>query len=365
MRDDPLVAHRHSSTHASAYLHLRRLTSLRAFAALLVLGFHLDQFGGTTGAARGFFRFGYTGVAFFFVLSGFVLTWSFRPGGGTAAFYLRRFARIWPSHFFMLLVAVAVPYTVVPVTLHDAGVNALLLQAWAPPLISPFSLNAVSWSLSCEVAFYLVLPFILPFLRRLPAWQRWALALGYWSGASIVVLASAALHHAQLTAYLWPPLRFGEFLIGVAAALETQRGWRLGKRGAAALALVGIALVAAGPHSQPGPNVGAAVVAFALVVYCAHRDLTPAESFLTHRYLIYAGQVSFAVYLAHALVLQNLQHALGFSGWPADPVLIAATVAAAVALHHLVERPCEARLRGLRLPRRSVPVAESPYPVDG
>ena len=43
------------------------LTSLRAFAALLVFVYHLGA-----GMSVGLFAGGYTGVAFFFVLSGFV-----------------------------------------------------------------------------------------------------------------------------------------------------------------------------------------------------------------------------------------------------------------------------------------------------
>jgi peptidoglycan/LPS O-acetylase OafA/YrhL len=39
-----------------------------------------------------------TGVSFFFVLSGFVLTWSARPDDIATGFWRRRIARIYPVH---------------------------------------------------------------------------------------------------------------------------------------------------------------------------------------------------------------------------------------------------------------------------
>jgi peptidoglycan/LPS O-acetylase OafA/YrhL len=50
---------------------------------------------------------GYTGVAFFFVLSGVVLAWSHKAGDTKKSFYWRRFARVWPLH--ALMTALAVP----------------------------------------------------------------------------------------------------------------------------------------------------------------------------------------------------------------------------------------------------------------
>ena len=53
-------------------------TGLRWFAALLVFGYHLSVSTGWMPARV--FRFGQSGVTFFFILSGFVLTSSYRSG---------------------------------------------------------------------------------------------------------------------------------------------------------------------------------------------------------------------------------------------------------------------------------------------
>jgi peptidoglycan/LPS O-acetylase OafA/YrhL len=206
---------------------LPRLTSLRAFAALAVFLSHLDIRGGTVGPAGPLVEYGYLGVGFFFVLSGFVLTWSYAPGSGVRAFYLRRFARIWPSHAVMLLVALVAPVTIIDASAAQLLPTAALVQTWVPGVLDPYWLNGVSWSLSCEVAFYLVLPLLLPLMLRRGALLRWGLAVGWWAGAgvitTVVVLTTSGWADA---AYTFPPLRFGEFLLGVAAALELRRGRR-------------------------------------------------------------------------------------------------------------------------------------------
>src|SRR6266496_2959700 len=47
----------------------------------------------------------WTSVGSFFVLSGFVLTWSARPGDAARTFYRRRFFRIYPQHLLTFVVA--------------------------------------------------------------------------------------------------------------------------------------------------------------------------------------------------------------------------------------------------------------------
>jgi peptidoglycan/LPS O-acetylase OafA/YrhL len=97
----------------------------------------------------------------------------------------------------------------------------------------------------------------------------------------------------------------------------------------------------------PVPDVGAALTFLAIVLWAAQRDLEAVRGVLTRRSFVYAGEVSFAFYLVHELVLLNVSHFTGLQGWAADVVLVPAACLAAVALHTVVERPCERRLRSL------------------
>ncbi len=79
----------------SSRIMLDSLTAVRGPAALLVFGYHVihgTQWANWIPGAR----LGYVGVSLFFILSGFVLAWSYNKNAGAKSFYLRRFARVYP-----------------------------------------------------------------------------------------------------------------------------------------------------------------------------------------------------------------------------------------------------------------------------
>jgi peptidoglycan/LPS O-acetylase OafA/YrhL len=132
---------------------LDRLTSLRAFAALAVFVFHLDHDGMWAPFPR-LVALGQAGITFFFILSGFVLVWAHPDHDTPFRFYRRRFARVYPSHFVMLLVTVIVPTVAVARGVPEAIVSATLTQGWfAPTENLVYGMNGVSWTLSCEAFF--------------------------------------------------------------------------------------------------------------------------------------------------------------------------------------------------------------------
>lgn len=202
---------------------LKRLTSLRAIAALLVFAYHIDHH--STWLVGGkLFGHGFVGVAFFYVLSGFVLTWSTRPGTRVREFWMRRFARVYPSHAVMAAVALIVPITAFPITLPAIGANVLLIQAWFPQWDIVFGLNAVSWSLSCEAFFYLLAPFLIRWAQSSRLGRLVPLALA-WTVLMLVlaVLAGFASPTFDIWAYTFPLIRSGEFVLGVVLATLAQR----------------------------------------------------------------------------------------------------------------------------------------------
>lgn len=145
---------------------LDSLTAVRGPAALLVFGYHVihgTQWANWLPGAR----LGYVGVSLFFILSGFVLAWSYNKNAGAKNFYLRRFARVYPLHLFFYCVALlglllfGVSNSAGDLNPLSALLNLVLLQAWVPSWEVIFSNNAVSWSLSCEAFFYLMTPFVL------------------------------------------------------------------------------------------------------------------------------------------------------------------------------------------------------------
>ncbi|WP_405866893.1 MULTISPECIES: acyltransferase family protein [unclassified Streptomyces] len=340
---------------------LPSLTGLRWVAALLVFGLHVNNFGYFGGTAGRIVTWGFgagaSGVSFFFVLSGFVLTWSARPGDRAPAFWRRRIARVLPVHLVTAAIALLMAYTLAhqtKPTLHQVAANVLLVHSWWRPWWQ--TLDPVSWSLACEAFFYAVFPLLALLLRRLGA--RGSAALAGASVLAVLALAWVDAHHwldQQIASF--PAARLPEFVLGVAVArLVLLDRWRgPGLEASLALAIIGYFLV---PQVTSGyPATTCTVIGFALLIPAAAvADLRGLPSLWRHRRLVRLGELSFAFYMIHLLVLRagtNLidtkPHFGLVAGLAVTAVAFAVSLGLAWVLYEAVERPA----RRLVLRRRS------------
>jgi len=294
---------------------LPRLTSLRVFAAAAVFAYHLWLFNVVTFLSPA--RIGYAGVGFFFLLSGFVLSWSTSVTLPATTFWRRRLARIYPATVLLIAVTLFVPYggSVHPVVFIAC---LLLVQAWSTSLGTTVATNPVTWSLSCEAFFYLLLPAVLRQAARVRLRVVAAGAIGYFVVASTIVAAFAwkSSRHPSLAliAYSDPAVRFGEFLLGVALAIAMRRGWRPPTKWCAGMILVGLLATAALPRTAPLPDVWLAPAWLGIIGLAVNRDVDHPDGVLAHPFLVYAGEVSFCFYLVHQLIMRNVQHMVGHGG---------------------------------------------------
>lgn len=360
-----------SSSPPDALPSLPSLTGLRWMAALLVFGLHVNNFGYFGGKGGRLVAWGFgagaTGVSFFFVLSGFVLTWSARPRDRAFAFWRRRIARVYPVHLVTLAVAFILTCTLTPQagpTPKQALANALLLHPWWHPWWQ--TLNPVSWSLACEAFFYAAFPLLILLLRRLGA--RGAVALGGAAVAAILVLAWTDVHHWwSQSIYSYPAARLPEFVLGaVTARLVLLGRWRgPGLEASLALAVIGFFLVPQATHGGY-PATVCTITGFALLIPAAAvADLRGLPSLWRRRRMVRLGELSFAFYMIHLLVLRAATSLLGTK--PHFGVLLGVAVTTAAftvslalswVLYEAVERPA----RRLLLRRRRPIVPPEPAP---
>lgn len=346
---------------------LDSLTGLRFFAAWLVVVHHFTNFALLPYIWR-YTGFGATGVTFFFVLSGFVLTWSFVPSDTPGRFYWRRFARIWPLHAATTLIALPVFYSWrdVPYDWTGIGLSFVLLHAWVPTASTYFAGNPASWSLSCEMFFYALHPLVVRTALGLKLLGLGAATLIVLGAVFIVVRWSPDWWSDRIVGwmlYISPLFRLGEFLLGIALAAALRRGFRVPLGVIPWAILVGLwfhlEYVFAPAHFSATWRVLVSQATYVVlpVLYAgvigaaAQLDFDDARSWLRTRPMVLLGQWSYALYLVHATIIYALINWIGVRAyspvknvaWFGVVTLLA--VAASAVLYTVVEHPVEQRLR--------------------
>lgn len=331
---------------------LPRLTSLRAFAAFFVFMFHIGH-DTRWGVGTQTFSHGFVGVGFFYILSGFVLTWSMRPTTSPKQFWFQRFARIYPAYFATFLVCFVLPRLTYPITPAAILTNIVMIQAWFPQRTIAFGMNGVSWSLSCEAFFYFVAPFAIKWAHKQPS-RRVTIAFGSWSAICALVALAISTTSYDVYGYTNPLIRSGEFFLGITVAILVIRGAipRIPTSPALIVLLVITALTTTVRLKQSAADVYFELPFAALVAASATTDLARKRGPLTWKPLIYAGQVSYCFYLVHELVILNGELLWGnwaqaskTHGLTITLLCFALAFLIASALHHLIELPAQKALR--------------------
>ncbi len=354
----------------SSAVRLDALTGLRWWAAFMVFLFHMRVFAPIPAPLSAVFDQGYLGVTFFFVLSGFVLTWSLKPGVTTSTFYWRRFARIWPATMVALLLAIPVFYYIgfgestpaLALKPFDVGIlllSVVLLQGWWSNPIILFSGNPAAWTLTFEAFFYALHPWISRLLNKCSRGGALWLAGGSIS-LMFVLRAGLMLWPASPLAMIPGPVyRLPEFVIGMALAWAIRSGWRprlhpvigVGSLVAAVLCVVAAIRIPALYVVPVFTNELFTVAVGLAIVSLSVARLNGKTSFFESKLQVKLGEWSFAFYLVHATAIYALLRIFGPQppswrnlGWMA--LVFAIDLVLAWALHSFVERPAEKHLRG-------------------
>jgi len=359
---------------------LKALTSLRFLAAALVVLFHV-QVTGLFVAGPWWYRnlagIGYIGVNCFFVLSGFILVYTY---AGTAVqrgrFWQARFARVYPSYAFSLLITAPSFFYVVR-NLHlpffawsERHLTAAclatigLLQAWIPQ--GALTWNPVCWSLSAEAFFYLIFPWLLAWGKDL---TTRALVAGI-AGSALFSLTVSVLYlvvhpdgadmiNSGANDLLWknilsynPALRAPEFITGVFAGYLFIEG-KVNPRMAGGLVTAGLSVLVilvafADRIPQPMVSAGFLSPAFAAIIFGFALRPRWVRLFEGH-WLVLLGEASYSLYLLHSFILP-----VAFNAFPTLPsgsrlaIALASSVGAALLCFALIEQPARRLLRPTR-----------------
>ncbi|MDP9106457.1 MAG: acyltransferase, partial [Candidatus Eremiobacteraeota bacterium] len=297
---------------------------------------------------------GQAGVGFFFLLSGFILTYTYagrlRSRAETARFYVARFARVYPA--YLVSIALALPVVAAygslawskssPTLRGEALIaQVLAVQAWFPREEIYLGINSPAWSISVEAFFYALFPFLLGTISRSFATARartiFVMAAATWACAAAVF---AIPHHADVwTTFIFPPVRLVDFVVGMLLGLAFMRGYRLpgaATQWEAGAICAGAAAILAIPLVPAGWRYSLWMLPFWAVLIAVFAQRRGSISRLLSRPLfVRLGEMSYAFYLVHLTVLILSEHVV-----PPAFVTVAAlagSLAAAWQLHTSVE----------------------------
>lgn len=369
---------------------LKALTSLRGLAAMAVV---LQHFAATAQQnASGWIPspvpHGYMAVDFFFVLSGFIMSYTYLAGFQSLGmraygpFLWKRVARIFPLGIavmtvILLCAGIASFFRLgwLFVTVKESGgigalivINLLHLQGFLPD----YNLNDPSWSVSVELGAYLLFPVLIYLMFKAQAGVTMA----------CVVLGIAMLlriSHFDATgglAYRWPPFDFArcvvEFCFGmlVFRAYSGESWLKVLGRDRWTWIIAGLGLLALLGRSD---LVAATVFPFLVLAFALNRG--NASRVLSARWLHYLGTISFSIYLVHNMFrapefwLARVAHPAPLSPPMALTLALLGSVSIlpfAALAYHTVERPGRAALNGIvkRLSVRPRANARATGPAD-
>jgi len=324
----------------NAHTRLLSVDLLRGIAAMLVFLFHASLFAGfdkfrlpvsfpfvdRTFVLPNFFSLGASGVSLFFVVSGYCLTRKWYRSGVESFplfdYFFRRFARIYPAYLFSLMITLVLWAISQTSLLSDAAIgvdssdlvvdfliHSLFLQGFSP--VSFQSFNGTLWSMSTEVQFYLLLPFIYLYGMRTTPTLGVSLALIFClvvryvasSDATLNAPVNGGVNYSVLISYSVLG-RIFEFVVGMyIASLESNS--KLPRLGLfSVLSVFTVAMVARwkglGWLADPFFGIAYGVV---LVFFIRGLDLKRNEFVTSNRYFFSRLQVfgiySYSFFLIH------------------------------------------------------------------
>lgn len=340
---------------------INALTSLRFVFAIMVFGAHgyvVDDF-----FSAHFFKEGFVGVSFFFVLSGFIIAYNYQHKLeenkiGKRIFWVARFARVYPLHGLTLFVAAVLGNCVMASGVMDWLVHFLtsltLTNAYIPREDYFFSFNSPSWSLCCEQLFYFCFPFLIPFAKN---YKR--LLYAFVLAAVVVVIGMNLTPQENIKGYWYvnPVTRFPDFILGMLLfrLYEYMKAKKISSRQGSVMEIVSVVVfMVFYVYASEIPKVYRyscyywVPVAMVLVSFALQKGAL--SKALNNRLMITGGEISYSFYLIHLFILQSYaewQRSADFKieWYLSVPVLFCVIILLSILSYRYFEKPMNKKIK--------------------
>ncbi len=318
---------------------------------------------------------GECGVSFFFMLSGFILSYAYgqRVAEGTfrtLSFIKKQLTRFYPLHLLTFLVMVVLDARIgVHFEWYRLLPNVLLLQSWIPDDSFFFVANGLSWFLCDLLFFYAVFAVAFRLLTRLSLHRLAVLTMAVLA-VYMMLAFTIPLSKVNAVLYASPATRLIDFCIGILCFRLYASQWgqrfslRLQSLSPSVMTLVETVLIAVVVlsffvYENMTLRLRCAALFWLylpmfLFVYVKADKLKGAVTAVLHHPLMqWLGGISFELYLTHWIVLRLFWSVLLAKGYGEEtrttlPIVIATlfiTVAVAWLTKRLFVEPIGQRLR--------------------
>ncbi|CAM3129942.1 acyltransferase [Mycobacterium intermedium] len=386
---------------------IKALTGLRIIAAVWVVMFHFrPMLSDISPDFRENFAplldCGAQGVDLFFILSGFVLTWNYLERMGPTwslrahlHFLWLRLARVWPVYLVTLHLAAVlvifslhVGHTPLPEASRLTAISyvrqVLMVQLWYQPFFDDSSWDGPAWSISAEWLAYLMFGGLVLVIYRMRHATRARGLMWLAFAASLPPLMMLLATGQFYTPWSWLPRIVTQFTAGALAAAAVRRlqPTERTRQVAGYLSVVIIAAIVgilywfdAHPIKGVTDSSGVVDILFVPLVLTLAVGVGSLPRLLSTRVMVYAGQISFCLYMVHELVHTVWRWAVvnfELRPWEQDNPwkwnvlgLLAIAIGLSALMYHFVEEPARRWMRRMvdvRPPDAAVEAGEVALP---
>lgn len=330
------------------------LTAIRGIFALYVAIYHIFP------RNSNFVANGYLSVDLFFILSGFIMSYTYQKKfiSGVLmhdyANYIKgRLARVYPL-YLSIIILTSIAYISNSMALPNIKEYSSLLLFFQSLYYVENNLVPHAWSIAVEVLAYLIFPFLIHrlFGRKISAsiipviYISFAgLALvsmhGYW-GAMDVTTGALAIVRC-----------FCEYLLGIAGYI-LLKNYRYKLTGLnVEILLISACALAFTALNMKGYDL-VAIIAFAFVIPMLSESKGVISVFLSTKIMVYLGEISYSIYLVHYPLCRKLifiptwiQNKTGAPD--INYIVLIMTILTAIITYHFIEIPCRHLIKSMKI----------------
>jgi len=244
-------------------------------------------------------------VSYFFMLSGFVMIVAYHNKTKINIFeYAKnRFARIYPLYLLGIIMVAIVPFLQNEIIFSDLFLSLFMIQSWVPQ--KALTLNVPGWSISVEVFFYILFPFLFNLVYKKVSIKNVSiLIIAFWIISQVVYqfMILYPIENFPLSARdlsYFPLLHLNEFLVGNLAGIYFVNNLCGNKRNydLAILVVATLIILTLKFPTFFSYHNGMLAVLFIPLILLLSLNTGLVTTLFKNKIFVFLGEISFAVYL--------------------------------------------------------------------